>query len=526
MKKDDYDDEELQNEEMEEGMEAEGSTDFNLFLQQQMQYLPWWLISIAFHAIILCLAVLIAVDKPPTTVAIEIQTSLETEKVEDFKPELKQPEITREQQPMEQEEPTVSDPVVKDAKVADHSESANEENFQMAKGKMDALTDSPLQGRFDKSEIGVGGRASGAWGGRFGGKENLVKRQGGNKQTEGSVYAGLAWLKRHQGDDGKWSCGGFLQLCGREAEHPGSCGDGGGDASCDVGVTGLALLCFLGAGNSTSIGEFQDQVKKGVQYLRGIQDEDGCIGSKQGNYMYNHAIASLAMAEAYSLSNYNPLLKTPAQKAIDFVVKAQNPNMAWRYQYRCGDNDSSVTGWCVMALKSAKLGGLEFPESCFVGAKAFLDSVTDTTYYRTGYTSKDGFVTPQGYAPNESTTAVGMSARVFMGSERTDPYLIRAAGVLSQCLPSWGNNAKGENMVDFYYWYYGTLAMFQMGGDYWTSWNDKMKEVLVSNQETSGCKKGSWPPTDRWSRQGGRVYATALNVLSLEIYYRYDKVFK
>ena len=81
------------------------------------------------------------------------------------------------------------------------------------------------------------------------------------------------------------------------------------------------------------------------------------------------------------------------------------------------------------------------------------------------------------------------------------------------------------NHVDFYYWYYATLAMFQMGGDFWRQWNKSMKVALVDHQRTGGDENGSWDPIDAWGFAGGRVYATAINVLSLEIYYRYARVF-
>ena len=159
--------------------------------------------------------------------------------------------------------------------------------------------------------------------------------------------------------------------------------------------------------------------------------------------------------------------------------------------------------------------GLEVPDSSFTGAKNFLDSVTDNTYYLTGYTEKGNSVRIK-----ECMTAVAMTARVFMGAERNDPYLIGGAGNLKGNLPDWGKE------VDYYYWYYGTLAMFQMGGDSWTAWNDKMKSALVDHQERGGCLDGSWPCKDEWSKSGSRIYTTSLNVLSLEIYYRYAKVFK
>ena len=526
MKNDDYEQDDLQN----DGDEQEQSASpFNLFMQQQLKGLPWWLISIVAHTIIFCLSMLMVLDHPQQQVITEAEVGIEQELKEEVKPEPPKQDVQQQDNKnINPEEPEVKDPVVKEAKVSDHVETANQDEHMTAKGNMDAHTDSPLMGKFDKSDIGIGGRAGSTFGDRFGGKENLVKDRGGSKKTENSVMAGLLWLKRHQSEDGKWSCGGFTSLCGRDTDHSGNC-DGPGHSAYDVGVTGLALLCFLGAGNSTSVGEFQEQVKSGIQYLKSMQNDNGCIGSQSGHLMYNHAIATLAMAEAYALSNYNPLLKSPTEKAVAFLLEAQNPYLGWRYTPKCGDNDTSVTGWCVMALKSAKLAGIEIPESSLAGAKAFIDTVTDPSYGRAGYTKKGEIVQPPGFAYTESLTAVAMTARVFIGTERNDPNLTRGGKLLLDCLPAVGQNAKGENSLDYYYWYYGTLAMFQLGDSdlpYWTKWNESMKETLINSQERTGCKAGSWPATDRWSSAGGRIYATALNVLSLEIYYRYDKVFK
>ena len=504
----------------------EQMSSFSAFVQNQLQTLPWWALSIVIHMILIPLTMLIVVEEPPPRVEIKFETEIE-QPVEPLKPEKKR-DLFKQEREIKSEEPKVMDPAIKEGKVSDHAETANEENFKMAKGDEKAISDSPFEGKFDNSQIGVGGGAGGMFGNRFGGKQNLTKI-GGSQRTESAVDAGLEWLKRHQSQDGRWSGSHFTDQCGREEKFSGRC-TGTGQQWVDPGVSGLALLCFLGAGNTTTIGKYKNQVKQAVKYLKDIQLDDGCFGPKEQNYMYCHAIATLAMAEAYIQSNYNPLLRSSAEKAVSFLVQAQNPSSAWRYTSRCGQNDTSVTGWCIMALKSAKVGGINVPDASFISAKNFLDSVTETSYYRTGYLEKPpeapSLKRKGEYGFTEALTAVAMTSRVFMGAQRDDPYLIGGAGLLKANLPVWGKNADDQNIKDCYYWYYGTLAMFQMGEEYWTTWNDKMKAALVDHQIKGGCADGSWDPVFSWGKYGGRVYTTSLNVLSLEIYYRYAKVFK
>lgn len=81
--------------------------------------------------------------------------------------------------------------------------------------------------------------------------------------------------------------------------------------------------------------------------------------------------------------------------------------------------------------------------------------------------------------------------------------------------------------MNFYYWYYGTYALFQLASHdddrSWRTWNERMKGALLPTQRRGGCEDGSWDPDDPWSLVGGRIYATAINALTLEIYYRYER---
>jgi hypothetical protein len=356
------------------------------------------------------------------------------------------------------------------------------------------------------------------------------------KQTESAVTAALRWLARHQNADGSWSADGFGAAC--------ACA-GKGESDYNVGVTGLSVLAFLGAGYTPVSKDgkemidpafpdrqlhFGDTVKRGLQYLISMQDPEGCVGERGQKYLYNHAIAALALSEGYGMTGSNPIFE-PARKAIEFLVAAQNPGKGWRYSSRGGDNDTSVTGWAVMALKSAELSDLKPPAAAYKGALAWLDEATEKNgYYRVGYTQAGtGKVFVPGkneqFADHPSMSAVAVLSRIFIQKSQREPALT-AVNFLASDLPAWKSG-----QVDFYYWYYASLALFQFDGPkgaFWAKWNEPMKAALLPHQETAQhrCGNGSWDPAqDRWGFEGGRVYATAINCLTLEVYYRYAHVF-
>jgi hypothetical protein len=259
------------------------------------------------------------------------------------------------------------------------------------------------------------------------------------------------------------------------------------------------------------------------------------------HYMYNHALGCLALTEAYGLSHWIPV-KKPAQRALRFIHETKNPGKAWRYHQ--GDetdplerNDVSVTGWMVMCLASAEDFGLPCYREDILDALAYIDEMTDPATGRTGYRMRgsgssrepgDEALWP--YDRVESMTAVGMLSRIFawhlLDPEEPDPrqkeMLRKGAELLRRKPPRWDEDA---GCIDFYYWYYGSYAMYQMAGTDWKLWKTPMIEALVENQCREGCGTGSWDPScDPWGDNGGRIYATALGTLCLEVFYRYDNV--
>jgi hypothetical protein len=497
---------------------------------------PWWAISLGIHVVIALLCGWFwVVAAPEEEEAVVVSPPRKPKPL----PEMEKPKDLNPNKKILDMAKSVEDPVYrKDAEESDHNETADDEEFQKAKGdSLDFVSDKPFKGKGTYDVIGAGGGGGGRYGSRLGGKRNLVARGGGGSDTEDAVLAALKWLSRHQNADGSWKTQGYVGECNKIQKYQGGkCSPNPGHEDFDAGNSGLSVLAFLGAGYSHLSKDtydgicFGDVVRKGLQWMMSHQDPEGCIGSRNAQkYMYNHTICALAMSEAFGLTGSN-LFKDQAQKAVDFVIAAQNPGKAWRYSYKCGDNDSSVTGWAAMVLKSAELSGLSFPRTGYDGCRAWYDEVTEDAYGRVGYTHKGtGKVFVPGMNENfehhEALTAIGVMARIFMDKQKSDPRLSGGCDLLLRDKPKWDGN-----LIDFYYWYYASLALFQFdgpSGPKWKAWNEDMKNSLVKNQNVSstGCKSGSWETVDRWSGEGGRVYCTAINALTLEVYYRYANVF-
>jgi hypothetical protein len=499
----------------------ESDDSFSGTLYRWMNRAPWLAISAAAHLLLVVFLLAIPWDELREHEPPILRVNAEAPPPETF-----------ESPPLEPEppvEPMLTDEIREPELVplADSSELANTDSTDAAptEGDPDRTADAPFD-LFDANPwIGIGGGAGGKLGSRFPGPGG--RRGGGDMQPY--VRDGLEWLAAHQSADGSWDCDGFSAQCGSIGAT--TCGDPG-EATHDVGVTGLALLAFLGDGNTTRIGAYKENVSRGIAWLKSVQDPDtGLFGEKAGHgFLYDHAIATLAVCEAYYFSS-SPLLRRCAQDAANYVALARNPYGAWRYDVPpSGDDDTSVTGWCVFALKSAQEAGLEVDPQAYAGALSWLDEVSDPATGRCGYDSigstssriervNDQFPADRG----EAMTAVALLCRVFLGQEPDEtPMMRKHASLLRAKLPRWDEGGFG---IDLYYWYYGSYAMYQLGGKDWEAWNKALKSAVVESQRKDGDEKGSWDArVDAWGFSGGRVYTTALGVLCLEVYYRYARV--
>lgn len=336
-------------------------------------------------------------------------------------------------------------------------------------------------------------------------RSQLSQRLGATPELETAVKAALQWLADNQEKDGRWNVrrhGGGRELYEASRDREGA------GAQADTGVTGLAILAFAASGHTHQDGSQRASVRRGLDYLLSVQAENGSLGGEARMYefMYCHGMATLALSELAAMTG-DERLRRPVARAIAYTLAAQDPSGGgWRYRAREA-GDMSQLGWQLMALKSADLAGIAVPETAWRGARRFLDSVSGgRSHGLAAYRPGEEF--------SRSMTAEALACRQFLGLPRESSTAKEAGDSLLGELP-------GDGQPNLYYWYYGSIAMYQLQGDYWKRWSEALQKTLLATQRTSGPLAGSWDPNTRWDGYGGRVYSTALAALCLEAHYRF-----
>ena len=326
-------------------------------------------------------------------------------------------------------------------------------------------------------------------------KQALLAMYGGTPETQDAVAAGLAWLKRNQEKAGSWSMKGPYS--------------DGSFSENRVAATAMALLAFLGDGNTHFKGEYSAEVESGLKFLVGRQQRTGLFSEprpRDDEVAYAQAQATIVLCEAYAMTG-DSWLRDPAQLALNYAMQAQSSEGGWRYRPRF-DSDLSVTGWYMMALQSGLSGGLEVDPSVLSNVTHFLDSVQD--YDGAAYRYM------RGRPATDAMTAEGLLCRQYLGWPRSHPPMVRGVETLAY---DYGFDI---NQANVYYWYYATQVLHHYGGSPWREWNMSMREALPKAQVKTGREKGSWAPQgDRWGRNAGRLYTTCLAIYCLEVYYRH-----
>jgi hypothetical protein len=346
---------------------------------------------------------------------------------------------------------------------------------------------------------GVSGRGAAVRG-------KMVKEAGGSEASEAAVAMALAWIAAHQLPDGGWNFDHTLGPGVRASPNPGT------GTKARNGATAMALLPFLGAGQTHKDGKYKENVRGGLYYLVAnmkVKNGTGSFEEPEGRF-YSHGLASIALCEAYAMTHDKELMG-PAQLCVNHIVYAQDPvGGGWRYEARQA-GDTSVVGWQLMALKSAHMAYLQVPPQTIRNATKFLDSVQSNSGATYGYT---------GPGSGKSTTAVGLLCRMYLGWKHDHPGLEKG-------VPALGAPSLSPNGSNMYFNYYATQVMRHYEGEEWKKWNEKMRDPLIEMQSKAGPTKGSWHMRgDHGADRGGRLYCTSMATMMLEVYYRHLPIYR
>ncbi|MFO7900528.1 MAG: prenyltransferase/squalene oxidase repeat-containing protein [Planctomycetota bacterium] len=354
------------------------------------------------------------------------------------------------------------------------------------------------------------------------GKRQAARMFGMKRGTDKAIMAGLRWLKKAQNKKtGGWDA----QKWG--ANH----------RNRDAGVSGLALLAFLGYGCTDvprgRLAEFAPTVVKAINYL--IEQQEGSPGEGNegwfGERMYSQGICTMALAEASELLQ-NRILRSRARRAaqagLDYIISKQPEHGSFTYTGPGRVNpggrsscDVSVTGFQLQAFKAALTAKLEVPKEAIARCEKFLSinmCKDGSTLYR---------IDPRRYVQRGSgkvsMTAASLTGRLFLGHSRHGDDCKSQAAFLTKGDRHVQAAKKAHNLYTIYYM---SLAMFNMGGRYWKEWNDAFNDALRERQVKEGPEAGSWPTDFNYGRHGGRVYTTAMACMALEVYFRYLPTYK
>lgn len=390
----------------------------------------------------------------------------------------------------------------------------------------------PLLGTGSGQALGMGPR------GNFR-RRALLSANGGSAASQNAVDAALRWFHRHQEATGEWDPVTYRYRCNEVPKcEPGPMAGGRAlEETYRDAMTGLALLCYLGAGyDPATPSQYQHTVQAAVHYLVTHQAVSGYFGTSN----YSHAIVTMALCEALAVAP-DARLKNACLRAVRALLAHQNRDAGpggvevgygqrsgWDYVGPSLRDDTSVTGWNIMALHSARGAGLDVGHG-LDGATAWLDrtwQAANPDWQQLDAQGETRFpycvvrlptpVVQIGPPTGQmlDLAGVGAMAAAFLPHDLSDTELQSLTRYIErvQTPAGWYNR---------YYLYYDTLALFQVGGEPWKRWNRVVMPMLVRTQNRTGCFAGSWD-----DGPGGfcRLFSSALCCLTLEVYYRYERV--
>ncbi len=298
------------------------------------------------------------------------------------------------------------------------------------------------------------------------------------------------------------------------------------DRGHDVAMTSLAVMALASVGVQPSLDDKRGRMlSHAIDFVldKRHQDANGYFGNADGSRMYGHGIVTLMLTEMMGMGSttaQNERIFAALQKAIALILSAQavrkSSSLAggWRYTPTATDSDLSVSVWQLMALRSAKNDGMNVPAAAITSALSYLKH--SYTIPRGQADAAGGFsYTPGHHHPSFTMTAAGLLAMQVCG-QYDSPMVKGAAQWLMQ------NPPRIKERFFHYGVYYYAQGMHQAGGKYAKKADELVPKLLLDQQDS----QGAWLARSGEERNVGRVYATALSILSLSVRYHYLPIYQ
>lgn len=374
----------------------------------------------------------------------------------------------------------------------------------------------------------------------------VATSQEGGPQDESSSLAtdasrrgaekALRWLVQHQEEDGAWRCDvGFKLNEGYRVHHA---------SEEHVGVTALAGTALLASGSTPEHGPYAENVRRALDFVMSCQTKDGYI-SKADTRMYEHAFATMFLAEVYGMTRDDRVRKS-LQRAVEFTYKAQNSQGGWRYAPNAEDSDMSIVVCQVMALRAAKNKGITVPKESIDKAVDYVLNSAITTPSSWGDFEKGTFL----YQYDPKNQAAAVQTRTSFALTSAGLTTLYGAGVYTdrdiadvaaqrnlekyrrrgEPLPRFrdmieyvkdhyvdvANPEKFNHYFFFYGNYYAAQAMFITGGSDWATYYTRLRDDLLRLQRQDGSTPSNV----------GTAFSTAVTALLLEVPNNYLPIFQ
>jgi hypothetical protein len=317
------------------------------------------------------------------------------------------------------------------------------------------------------------------------------------QEAKRAVERGLAWLDANQNLNGSWTCRVGYKLNetynGNDDEH--------------VCATALACMAFLAAGSTPERGKYAKTVAKGLDYVLSCADPRTGYISSRGTRMYEHAFATLFLAEVYGMTQREDI-REKLKAASYLIVNSQNPEGGWRYQPTPIDADISVTVSTLQALRAARNVGIAVPKSTIDAAVKYVKSCAKNSNGAFSYQLMSPYMTRYSFA----LTAAGIVALYSAGE-----YESREIRNGLAYLRSRANELNDTTTYHYFYGhYYAVQAMNVAGGKYWREYFPPVRDEIIAKQRANGM----------WVDDVGPAYATSMACLIMLIPCNYLPIFQ